>query len=102
MTSPCAGGHEYATVLINAGTGQRADVVAGRTAEATGAWLHEHPGVEVVCRDGSGACGEAILRALPGAVQAGDRWHLWHVRREALIDRVEVRDLRRRLVAAGR
>ncbi|MFI1294070.1 transposase family protein [Streptomyces sp. NPDC020792] len=33
---------------------------------------------------------------------AADRWHLWSVRREALIDRVRVRDLRRRPVAAGR
>jgi hypothetical protein len=35
-------------------------------------------GVEVVRRDGSGSYGEAIRRALPGAVQAGDRWHLRH------------------------
>jgi len=42
------------------------------------AWLRDHPGVEIVCRDGSGAYGEAVRRALPSAVQAGDRWHLWH------------------------
>ena len=41
-------------------------------------WLRSHPGIEVVCRDGSGAYGEAVRRALPGAIQAGDRWHLWH------------------------
>jgi transposase len=41
------------------------------------------PGVEVVTRDGSGACGEAVRSALPDAVQCGDRWHLWHLLGEA-------------------
>jgi transposase len=71
-------GHDYATVLIDAETGRRVDVLEGRTAEVVEGWLREHPGVEVVCRDGSGAYAEAVRRALPDAVQAGDRWHLWH------------------------
>jgi len=70
-------GHAYATVLIDAETGERVDVLAGRKAEVLEAWLRGHPGVEVVCRDGSGAYAEAVRRALPGAVQANDRWHLW-------------------------
>jgi hypothetical protein len=37
-----------------------------------------------VCRDGSGAYGEAVRRALPGAVQVGDRWYLWHGLGEAV------------------
>ena len=68
----------YATVLIDAETGRRIDVIPGRTTNAAGDWLREHPGVEVVCRDGSGAYGEAARRALPSAVQVSDRWHLWH------------------------
>jgi transposase len=68
----------YATVLIDAATGRRVDVLPGRTGEATEEWLRAHPGVQVLCRDGSGAYGEAARRALPAAVQAGDRWHLWH------------------------
>jgi transposase len=48
-------GQVYATVLINAETGHRVDVLPGRTAEALQAWLRAHPGVQVVCRDGSGA-----------------------------------------------
>ncbi len=70
-------GHVYATILINAETGERVDVLASRKADVLEAWLRDHSGVEVVCRDGSGAYGEAVRRALPGAVQAGD-WHLWH------------------------
>jgi transposase len=81
-------GHAYATVLTDAETGQRVDVVAGRTAEALEAWLRDHPGAEVVCRDGSGAYAGAIRRALPGAAQAGDRWHLWHSLAEAALKEV--------------
>ena len=55
-----------ATVLIDAGTGRRVDVVQGRTADVAEKWLRGHPGAEVVCRDGSGAYGEAVRQALPG------------------------------------
>jgi transposase len=73
----------YASVLIDAETGRRVDVIPGRTTDAAEGWLRDHPGVEVVCRDGSGAYGEAARRALPGAVQVSDRWHLWHLLGEA-------------------
>src|SRR5690242_3431569 len=73
----------YATVLIDAETGRRVDVVPGRTTDAAEAWLRDHPGVEILCRDGSGAYGEAARRALPEAVQVSDRWHLWHLLGEA-------------------
>ena len=74
----------YATVLIDAETGRRIDVIPGRTTDAAGDWLREHPGVEVVCRDGSGAYCEAARRALPSALQVSDRWHLWHGLGEAV------------------
>jgi transposase len=77
-------GSVYATVLIDAGTGRRADVVQGRTADVAEKWLRDHPGAEVVCRDGSGAYGEAVRQALPDAVQVSDRWHLWHGLGEAV------------------
>ena len=76
-------GSVYATVLIDAETGQRVNAVEGRTADIAEKWLSDHPGAEVVCRDGSGAYGEAVRRALPGAVQVSDRWHLWHLLAEA-------------------
>ncbi|MFE0458559.1 ISL3 family transposase [Kitasatospora sp. NPDC058965] len=69
--------HRYATVLTDAETGERIDVLPGRGADALERWLRGHPGVEVVCRDGSGAYGEAVRRALPEAAQVSDRWHLW-------------------------
>lgn len=69
--------HRYATIIINAETGERIEVLPDREAATLGAWLRQHPGIEAVCRDGSATYAEAIRRALPEAVQISDRWHLW-------------------------
>jgi transposase len=69
--------HKYATVVIDADTGARIDVLAGRGAQVVADWLRAHPGVEVVCRDGSTAYAQAVRDALPNAIQVADRWHLW-------------------------
>jgi transposase len=39
-------------------------------------WLSDHPEIRVVSRDRGGGYGEAAAKALPGAVQVADRWHL--------------------------
>jgi transposase len=70
--------HRYATVLIDAETHERIDVLPDRKADTLEEWLRAHPGVEIVCRDGSATYAEAIRRALPQATQVSDRWHLWH------------------------
>ena len=71
-------GHHYATVLIDAVTHQRVDVLPDRKAATLAAWLRAHPGAEIVCRDGSATYAEAIRDGAPKAVQVSDRWHLWH------------------------
>ncbi|MEU1600477.1 ISL3 family transposase [Streptomyces sp. NPDC005708] len=81
--------HRYATVVIDAETHERIDVLADRTADTLEAWLCEHPGIEVVCRDGSATYAEAIRRALPDALQVADRWHLWHNLCEAALSEVK-------------
>lgn len=50
-----ARGRKYATVLIDAVTHRRVDVLPDRKSSTLAAWLREHPEVEVVCRDGSAA-----------------------------------------------
>ncbi|MFF9496243.1 ISL3 family transposase, partial [Streptomyces flaveolus] len=65
-------------VDIDADSGQRVDVLPDRKAATVTAWLREHPGVRVVCRDGPGGFAQATTDADPTIVQAGDRRHLWH------------------------
>ncbi|MDQ0904174.1 hypothetical protein QFZ22_000159 [Streptomyces canus] len=69
--------HRYATIIIDAETGERVDVLPHREAATLEALLRGQKGIEVVCRDGSATYAEAIRRALPDAVQVSDRWHLW-------------------------
>jgi transposase len=63
----------YATVLIDAETGQCFDAVEGRTASIAEKWLSDHRGAQVVCRDGSGAYGEAVRRHTSACEFAQDR-----------------------------
>jgi transposase len=70
--------HRHATVVIDAETHARTDVLPDRTAGTLETWLREHPGTETVCRDGCATYAEAVRRALPDAVQVAGRWHLWH------------------------
>ncbi|WEH37732.1 ISL3 family transposase [Streptomyces sp. AM 4-1-1] len=81
--------HRYATVVIDAETHERIDVLPDRTADTLEAWLREHRSVEIVCRDGSATYAEAIRRALPDAVQVGDRRHLWHNLCEAALSEIK-------------
>jgi hypothetical protein len=81
--------HRYGTVIIDAVTHRRIDVLPDRRPEPVAAWLNAHPGIDVVVRDGSTTYAEAIRRAAPGAMQASDRWHLWHGLAQA-VERVVV------------
>lgn len=78
----------YATVLIDADTGTRIDVIPGRGTQTVADWLRTHPGVRIVCRDGSTAYAQAVREALPGAVQVADRWHLWHGLAETVVKEI--------------
>jgi transposase len=71
-------GRRYATVLIDAVTHRRVDVLPDRKAATLTAWLREHPGVGMVCRDGSATYAEAVRQGAPDAIQIGDRWHIWN------------------------
>ncbi|WP_455569519.1 ISL3 family transposase [Streptomyces violascens] len=76
-------GKRYATILIDAESGQRIDVLPDRTMESVTAWLREHRGVEIACRDGASDFAQAITDADPAIAQCMDRWHLWRGLAEA-------------------
>jgi Transposase len=62
--------------------------LADRRVGSTAAWLRAHPGIRVVCRDGSAAYAEAITQGAPRARQVSDRWHLWHGLSQAVLKEV--------------
>ncbi|WP_371674218.1 transposase [Streptomyces sp. NBC_00289] len=67
----------YGTLLVNADTRLPIELWAGRDGEQLASWLRAHPGVEVVCRDGSLVYRQGIAQGAPDAVQVSDRFHLW-------------------------
>ena len=78
MISRCAADTVYASVVIDADSHQRVDVLPDRKSDTLAEWLREHPGVVIVVRDGSTTYAEAVRRVVPAARQVSDRRHLWH------------------------
>ncbi|MDV9199209.1 ISL3 family transposase [Streptomyces sp. Wh19] len=70
-------GQTYSTVLTSVEDHRVVDVIPTREAGPLAAWLDRHPGVEIICRDRSGAYAEGARRGASDALQVADRFHLW-------------------------
>lgn len=75
----------YGTLLVDGETRLPITLWEGRDAEALGQWLREHPGVQVVCRDGSPTYRQGITIGAPEASQVSGGFHL----RQGLSRRVQ-------------
>jgi len=81
-------GHRYGTIICDLERHQVIDILPDRESGTVEAWLAERPGIKVVSRDRGGGYGSSVARALPGARQVADRWHLLKNASRAFVDAV--------------
>jgi transposase len=77
-------GRKFGTILVDLQTRKVLDVLPDRTADTSATWMAAHPEIELVSRDRGGDYAAAARKALAGATQTADRFHLLKNLGEAL------------------
>jgi transposase len=80
--------HRYGTIVCDLERRRIVALLPDREIATVQAWLSNHPEIMVVSRDRGGGYGEAAAKALPGAVQVADRWHMMENASSAFLDAV--------------
>ena len=95
-------GQRYGTIVCDLERRRTIDLLPDREGATVANWLADHPGIEIVCRDRRAADIErGLTRALLGALQIADRWHLLENATAAFVEAVKrhMRHLRRAITS---
>ena len=65
-------GRRYGTIMVDLERREVVDVLPDRSAEVTGRWLGQHPGIEIVSRDRCGLYAEGARQGAPQAKQVAE------------------------------
>ncbi|KAA0571656.1 ISL3 family transposase [Azospirillum sp. B21] len=90
----------YRTLICDLDRHRTIALLPNREPATTEEWLSDQQQVAIVARDRSGAYPQAILKALPHAIQVADRWHLMENASHAFLDAVR-KSMRQIRVAIG-
>jgi transposase len=80
--------HCYGTIVCDLERRRIVALLPDREMATVAAWLADHPEIGILSRDRGGGYAEAAARALPGAIQVADRWHLIENASTAFLDAV--------------
>ncbi len=69
-------GRTFGTIIVDLQTHKVLDVLPDRTVDTSAAWMATHPKIDLVSRDRGGDYAAAARKAVPGATQTADRFHL--------------------------
>ena len=82
-------GWTYGTIMVDLESHVVVDILSDRSSATTAAWLRQHPGIEVICRDRCGVFAQGAREGAPQAKQVADRFHLMQNLRDSIERQME-------------